>query len=131
MKNEKKFAKCSLLMVLNFIVGLFMISCDNSAYNTTKEKMKTIELGMSKDEVIKILGDPPSINEGKIDDVILVSLVYPPPRGRADSVFPTVIICKETELVVGVIIDESRESYNKRASSHDLCKSTKEDSLIN
>lgn len=127
----KKFPKPILLMVLNFIFGLFMISCDDSAYNTTKEKMKTIELGMSKAEVIKILGNPPDIGEAKIGDVVLVELTYPPPRGSVDSVFPTVIICKQTELVVGVIIDESRESYNKRASSYDLCKGTKEDSLIN
>ena len=113
----------SLIIGLTLTFILLILSCNDTAYNETKEKMKTIEIGMTKDEVIQILGEPPSINEGKIGDVILVSLVYPPPIGSADSVFPTVIICKETELVVGVIIDESGESYNKRVSSYELCKS--------
>lgn len=124
----EKFSKFDLIMVLSFILIFITMSCDNSAHNMIKEKMKSIEIGMTKDEVIQLLGEPPDIGEGKIGDVTLIELTYPPPRGSADSVFPTVILCKETELVVGVIIDESSESYNKRASSYELCRSKKMDS---
>lgn len=92
--------------------------------------MKAVEIGMTKDEVIQIVGEPGRIVEDNFEGVSLIYLFYDPPVINASTI-PRIIICKETELVVEVLIDDDKPELNKKANSSDLCNSAKIDSSEN
>jgi len=102
-------------------MGIFAISnCVERKSVDIVNKIKTIELGMSKNEVIKILGEPRNIVEYKEDSVPYIAMVYDPPD-NLDSTSPSVSLCKETQVVVQVIVDDSGK-YDKRTKASNPCE---------
>lgn len=107
--------------IFAIIVWIFTISsCVERKSSDVTKKIKTIELGMSKDEVIKILGEPRNKVEYKENGQLYIAMLYEP-SDDLDSTGPSVSICKETEVVVQVIVDDSGK-YDKRSSSSNPCE---------
>lgn len=93
------------------------MSCSNDV-----QKMKSVEIGMSRDQVIQIVGEPGRIKETVFEGVPLIYLYYDPPVVNASTI-PRITLCKETGLVVEVLIDYDNPKLNKKANSYDLCTS--------
>ncbi len=102
------------------LICIFLVSgCVDPNSNDIITKIKTIELGMSKNDVIKILGEPRKTLEYELDGILYIDMLYEAPS-RLDSTAPSVIICKETELVVEVIVDDSG-NYDKKSQLPNPC----------
>lgn len=109
------------IIFILFLLSLLILGVPSCEQKSTDiiEKIKAVELGMSEDEVIKILGEPPKRFEYELDGVLYVALLYEAPS-RLDSTAPSVVICKETEVVVKVIVDDSGK-YDKKSQLTNPC----------
>ena len=110
-KTENKLA-CFLMFLT-----LLHVSCGKPNYEI-EDKMRRIELGMHKNEVVNILGEPRNIFEGELDGISYIVMYYEPPS-RYSSATPNVKIRKDNELVVEVIINDL-ESKVDSLEFHDL-----------
>lgn len=108
-------------IILSLTCIFSVLGCVDPNSNDIIKKIKTIELGMTKKDVIKILGEPRNTNEYELDGRYYVAMYYEPPS-RLDSTTPSVIICKETEVVVKVIVDDSGK-HDKKSESPNPCES--------
>lgn len=107
------------LLILSLIYTLLISSCVDPNSNDIITKIKTVELGMNKKDVIRILGEPRKILEYELDGILYIDMLYEAPS-RLDSTAPSVILCKETEVVVEVVVDDSGK-YDKKSKSPDPC----------
>jgi outer membrane protein assembly factor BamE (lipoprotein component of BamABCDE complex) len=106
------------LVFLGFAITALSCGVEKRQENII-DKIKTVDLGMSKDEVIKILGEPFNVLESERNGILYVEMIYQPPS-RIDSIYPTVLICKETGKVIAVIVDDSGR-YDKKVKSLNPC----------
>jgi hypothetical protein len=107
------------LIILCLICTLLVSSCVDPNSNDIIAKIKTVELGMNKKDVIRILGEPRKILEYELDGILYIDMLYEAPN-RLDSTAPSVILCKETGVVVEVIVDDSGK-HDKKSMSPDPC----------
>jgi len=112
---------------LSMLMLMFLLSncVDQKARDAAKkrydtvEKIKTIELGMSKDEVLRILGKPPKELEYNYEGISHIAMLYEA-RSESESTSPSIILCKETQRVIRVIVDDSGK-FDKRSKSPNPC----------
>jgi len=91
-----------------FLLCLVSFSgCRNIRGFSTLKKIKTIEIGMGRSEVIEILGERDSHYEYEDGESAYLSLSYTHPIVNA-SMVPSILMCRDSEIVVGVTLDEGR-----------------------
>ncbi len=82
-------------------------------------KMKNLQLGMNKDQVIEIMDQPLLIKDYSIGGHGFIVMIYE--EKFAASTIPQVVLCRENELVVEIIIEDTGK-FNKRISSPNPCE---------
>lgn len=115
----KNNLKHSTKKTLTLVMGIVTLSCGSPKTSKAITEIKKIELGMNKNEVINILGEPSKIIEYKKDGIVYSAMLYDP-ESRLDSTPPSVVICKESELVVRVTVDDTGK-FDKRTKSPNPC----------
>lgn len=106
-------------VILVILTCKLMFSCDDPRGVEISKKIKQIELGMTKNEVLLVLGEPINELEYKKNGAEYVSLIYEA-RNRGDSINPTVVLCKNSLRVIAVIVDDSGIN-DKRDTSQNPC----------
>jgi hypothetical protein len=84
---NKRLKSIFIIFLLSILI-LGVPRCEQKSTDIIK-KIKTIELGMNKDDVIKILGEPPKTLEYELDGVLYIALLYEAPS-RLDSTAPSI-----------------------------------------
>ena len=120
MKKKMKIIKTNVFWTIGMIgVVLLASACDSPKGREIHKKIQTIELGMTKEDVLEILGKPLSQGEHEWDGVQYVVMTFKALSADASTI-PSITICKETGVVVKVIVDDSGR-YDKISRSPNPC----------
>lgn len=96
------------LLVVVFLLGLGFIVHKKNLYSRTSQKIRTVELGMTKEQVLEIMGPPDEVIEVRH----LIIWYYPYPIGASE--FTSCEFDKDTGRVIRVTDGENYHLYKSR-----------------
>lgn len=88
------------ILLIAAIIPIFVWTCGEKKAKELLEKCEHLEIGMTREQVDSIMGEPISVKEGEFRGRMEMTLVYLSPRVASE--FTQCVIDKETGLVIEI-----------------------------